>query len=100
MTDRDRQQFQVRPGQSLGDRLIWRYPLASAEGRTALAGLEPRESVTVGYYRQLTEPAGAWAFMPVTTDYAARSLAVYAVQRRICDDLAERIRRALQEEGS
>lgn len=90
MADPARQQFQIKRDQALGDRLIWRYPLASEEGRAALAGLPKVDSITVGYYRQLSDPPN-WCFFPVSTESARRALHVQAVQRRICEDLAGRI---------
>jgi hypothetical protein len=108
--DPTRQQFQVRPAKSardIGDRLIWRFPLATEEGRAALApvlaaerdqaraaGEQPPkdpETITIGYYLQLDNPDGMWAFAPVATARARASLAVAAVQRRICADLVARL---------
>lgn len=105
-------QFQVRTARErdIGDKLVWRFPLASPEGRAALepalaeerrAALEagepvPRdpESITVGYYIHLDDPGGAWAFMPVNTARALAVLRLPTVLRRIADDLVARIAHA------
>lgn len=96
--DPTRHQFQVRPA-DLGDRLIWRFPLATPEGREALraviaaTGKDP-QTVTVGYYLDLDDPEGAPVFMPVNSPQAKAALTVAAVQRRIASDLIERLERA------
>lgn len=98
--------FLVRVGDS-GDRLIWRFPFQSPETRQALAPVwqaeqaksraegtppppEP-QSITVGYYIQLNDPVGAWAFMPSQTPYTLVVLEMPIVQRRIARDLISRL---------
>lgn len=88
MSDPSRQQFSIKRGEALGDRLIWRYPMGSEAGRTALAGLGNPGQVTVGYFRRLSDPPGAICFMPVKTPMAIAALGVPAVLRRIGEDLA------------
>lgn len=97
MVDTSRPFFQVRPGESLGDRLIWRFPLRSAEIRrqlmpiVAASGKPEPKQITIGYYMQLDDPDGAWAFMPVNSPLAISALGIESVQRRICEDLQERV---------
>ena len=98
--------FLVRVGDS-GDRLIWRFPFQSPETRQALTPVwqaeqakalaegtplppEP-QSITVGYYIQLDDPPGAWAFMPSKTPYTPVVLETPVVQRRIARDLISRL---------
>lgn len=98
--------FLVRVGDS-GDRLIWRFPFHSPETRQALTPrwkaeqakalaqgapplVEP-QSITVGYYIQLDDPPGAWAFMPSLTPYTPVVLEMPVVQRRIARDLIIRL---------
>lgn len=87
MSDPRRQQFRIRRNCGLGDRLIWQYPMATPDGRAALAGLGEPASVTVGYYRRMADPPGAVCFMPVSTAQAIAALSVPAVMRRIGEDL-------------
>lgn len=86
MADRNLHDFQIRQGQTLGDRLVWRYPLASEDGRHALRGLPDAETVTVGYYRRV-HPPGSVAFFPIHRPHSLAALTVPSVQRRIMDDL-------------
>ena len=87
--DKSRHSFQLRRGMSLGDRLIMRNPGQSRDARRLLEGLgETPSNITLGYFRRLTDPPGAVAFMPVPTPAAIAMLAVPSVQARICEDLA------------
>lgn len=94
--DTSRPFFQVRQGERFGDRLLWRFPFRSTEIRRrmlpVLRALGPSEpsQITIGYYFQLDDPDGAWAFMPLNTPLAVAALGIEMVQRRICTDLADR----------
>ena len=92
--DKSRPMFQVRP-QTLGERLTWRYPGRQPAIRRALieaTGLaEIPQSITLGYYRRLDQPAGAWCFMPRTDPLVCAALEIDMVRARICEDLAIRI---------
>jgi hypothetical protein len=98
--DKSRTQFHVRRGETLGDKLVWRYPGRSGElaRQLAVAGIDPiPEQITVGYYRVLDEPDGAWCFMPVNSSAALAALDIDLVRDRICEDLAIRLRQAKRE---
>lgn len=92
--DKSRAFFQVKHGQTLGDRLILRFPGTNARITKALqkAGvLHIPNQITVGYYLQLDEPDGAWAFMPVNTPATKAVLGERMVQNRIAEDLVSRM---------
>ena len=86
--------FRIKYGESLGDRLVLRFPLnntevAAAMGREGVS--EIPKSVTIGYYRQLEIPQHAWCFMPVKTATARAALTTRIVQMRIASDLYTRL---------
>lgn len=93
--DRKRSQFNIRRGEALGDRLVWRFPGADPEVARDLrrAGVtDIPQQITVGYYRQIPDAYNNWCFMPVTTPAAIAALSIETVQIRICDDLAILVR--------
>lgn len=87
--------FSIKYDQALGDRLtILGVRLNTAlVDMLALAGINHIPStMTVGYYRRLDEPPGAWCFMPVNTDEAVAVLPSLWVMDRVAYDLRIRTR--------
>ncbi len=85
--------FSIKYKQSLGDRLVLCNPAQSrwVAGALFKEGIEniPGQ-ITVGYYRELEHPDGAWCFMPVATAEAKAALTIPMVQARIAKDLITR----------
>lgn len=86
--------FSIKYGQALGERLVLQHvpnsPLLVQTLREHNISHTPG-SITIGYYRQLKAPEGAWCFMPVDTDEALAMLTTRMVQTRIAKDLIRRI---------
>lgn len=98
--DKSRHSYQIKRGQPLGDRLIWRQPCADRRIARQLApviaerGDGQPNSITIGYYRPSDAYVGAWGFVPLSTPLAIAALGIESVRDRICEDLADYITRA------
>lgn len=87
MVDDTRSFFNLRPDRR-GKKLVMRQPMRHPEARRILArlGLSP-SSVTLGYFVQVADPPGAWAYMPVNTDQALALMDLPSVRDRIIEDM-------------
>ena len=92
--DSSRAFFQIKYGEKLGDRLTLRFPRQNSkivERLSAKGVIDIPNNITIGYYLQLDDPEGAWCFMPVNTTTAKNLLTVPMVQKRIANDILNRI---------
>lgn len=86
--------FQIRRGEEIGDRLVWRLPFNNPRIRAQLESAAPPDrpapkQITLGYYRRSGEPGGQWSFVPLEQPLSIAALALETVRRRIDQDLAK-----------
>lgn len=89
MPNRPGAYFIIKYNQSLGHRLVLHKPTDNIEVKKSLEhdNITPARTITVGYYRRLPNPKGAWCFMPVNTPAARALLFTRLTQKRIAHDL-------------